>query len=127
MGGPLAPYRNIRNIPRYVLSAGASEAVPSLLESRRATIGSGGVTAPVFLIDQFFRNGHLHRLAPLGMQPADVVRFVSTAEEPTTQGVDALIDDLRSAGHGTPCAIVGVGGGVTLDTAKAIANLYTNP
>ena len=35
--------------------------------------------------------------------------------------------DVRAAGIVVPATIVGFGGGITLDTAKAIANLLTNP
>jgi len=114
--------KNIRNIPRYLIGSGALASVPSLLDARRAAARPGGA---VFIIDAYFRDSA--RLSALGIQPDDPVRFVETEHEPTTDGVDALLADLRAQGHDAPCAIVGMGGGTTLDTAKAIANLFTNP
>jgi 3-deoxy-alpha-D-manno-octulosonate 8-oxidase len=117
--------RNIKNIPRYILGRGALATVPGLLADRRR---AGREHAPLFLIDQCF-DGALttDALAPLGIQPGDAVRFVSTVEEPSTQAVDDIMHELRALGYIAPCAVVGMGGGITLDTAKAVANLFTNP
>jgi 3-deoxy-alpha-D-manno-octulosonate 8-oxidase len=120
-------FRTIKNIPHYTLAAGALSSVPDLVEARRGA-SAPRATSAVFLIDEFFeRAARAKMLAALGATPHDAVRFVRTADEPTTQGIDALMEDLRSAGHVSPAVIVGMGGGITLDTAKAVANLYTNP
>ena len=114
--------KNIRNIGRYIFGAGAAAQVASLVDARRAVAPGPAV----FVIDEFFesRAGALPDFQP---RAGDVVRYVSTTKEPTTAGIDALMADLRAQGVTAPCAIVGVGGGITLDTAKAIANLFTNP
>jgi 3-deoxy-alpha-D-manno-octulosonate 8-oxidase len=119
----MTAFQVIRNIPAYVMGRGAISLVPDLLKCRRQSSPSSGV---VFLIDEFFEGRDAH-LAPLGIEPHDAIQFDHTDKEPTTDGVDATIERLRSSGHTSPCAIVGMGGGCTLDTAKAIANLYTNP
>lgn len=105
-----------------MFGAGAASQIAALVDARRAVAPGPAV----FLIDAFFetRPSALPDLQPRG---GDVVRYVSTQKEPTTSGIDMLLTELRAAGITAPCAIVGIGGGITLDTAKAIANLYTNP
>lgn len=120
-------HRNIKNIPQYVLGDGALGTVADLVALRRVAAQEMGRAAPaVFLIDEFFEHTKAHAVQQLGISAGDAVRYIPTTEEPTTQGVDALMADLRGAGHVNPCVILGMGGGIVLDTAKAAANLYTN-
>jgi 3-deoxy-alpha-D-manno-octulosonate 8-oxidase len=79
----------------------------------------------VWLLDEYFARDAGPTRA-LGIAPGDFVEHVGTAHEPTTDGIDALVARVRAAGHGSPATIVGFGGGITLDTAKALANLLTN-
>jgi 3-deoxy-alpha-D-manno-octulosonate 8-oxidase len=80
----------------------------------------------VYFIDHFWRRdgGMVPRL-PLRNQ--DIVRFVDTTDEPKTDQIDALKIELLKSAEGRPIKlIVGIGGGATLDVAKAVANLLTN-
>ncbi|HQF56814.1 MAG TPA: iron-containing alcohol dehydrogenase family protein, partial [Fibrobacteria bacterium] len=63
--------------------------------------------------------------AALPMRPEDRLFWVDATDEPTTEGVDSFAREAR--GLALPCAVVAVGGGCTLDSAKATANLLTNP
>jgi 3-deoxy-alpha-D-manno-octulosonate 8-oxidase len=65
-------------------------------------------------------------VARLGARTSDVVRYVDATDEPTTDGIDAITSELRGLLTGLPATIVGFGGGTTMDTAKAVANLLTN-
>jgi 3-deoxy-alpha-D-manno-octulosonate 8-oxidase len=62
----------------------------------------------------------------LKIDTRDRICFVSTIEEPKTDTIDLLVEALISEGFSTPATIVGMGGGITLDTAKAVANLLSN-
>lgn len=115
--------RNVRNVGRYIFGAGAAHEVARLVDARRETVGAS--SAAVFLIDSYFETRQ-SLLPDFGIRSDDVVRYVETSHEPTTSGIDQLMRDLRDAGALNPACIVGVGGGATLDTAKAAANLYTN-
>jgi len=111
-----------RNVGSYTIGSGSISELRFLLDRRRA-LGQGYV---VFFVDDFFKNNEalLGKLAPAS---GDEVLFVSTIEEPTVQSIDEFVSLLRSQNLIEPCAIVGVGGGIAMDTAKAVANLLTNP
>ena len=53
--------------------------------------------------------------------------IVDTIEEPKTSKIDAIMSSLRIKYDKAPDILVGIGGGSTLDTAKACSNLFTNP
>src|SRR5205823_2970765 len=84
------------------------------------------VTAPgdrvVYLFDSYFSDGKLADRFPV--KAADSLIYIDTTDEPTTDGVDALVARLR--GGPAVKAVVGVGGGSILDTAKAVSNLLGN-
>jgi 3-deoxy-alpha-D-manno-octulosonate 8-oxidase len=104
-----------------MLGFGAFAALGELLDTRRT---EGG---PVFFyVDHFFQGKELARRLPA--KAADRVCFVDSSSEPTVEYMDSLADEAKAAlNGGLPCCIVGIGGGAVLDTAKAIANLLTNP
>ncbi|MGA1262238.1 MAG: iron-containing alcohol dehydrogenase family protein, partial [Ilumatobacteraceae bacterium] len=96
---------------------------PTFVDARRAV--SGKNARVVYLIDEFFRS-QPETMRRLGNQADDIVRFVEVTDEPTTTGIDAITNEIRSQLTGLPATIVGFGGGTTMDTAKAVANLLTN-
>jgi 3-deoxy-alpha-D-manno-octulosonate 8-oxidase len=77
----------------------------------------------VFFVDHYFDGRDLVRALPA--TAADRVIFVDSTHEPTTDYVDALYARVR-AELGVPAVVVGVGGGTTLDMAKAVSNLLAN-
>lgn len=113
--------RNVRNVLRYTVGEGALSGVPKLLATPRSE-GSGSV---VFFIDEFFKT-QPSIIEKLGPESSDEIIFVKTEDEPTTNLIDQMAAQLRDAGHLQPSAIVGMGGGTTMDVAKAVANLLTN-
>jgi 3-deoxy-alpha-D-manno-octulosonate 8-oxidase len=110
-----------KNIPTYTYGAGALATLGDALALRRRTPGDW---VAVF-IDEFFRDDALARTLPL--RPEDLVEYCSTKDEPTTEYVDEKAGKSRGHGSKAPCAVVGIGGGITLDIAKAVSNLHTNP
>jgi 3-deoxy-alpha-D-manno-octulosonate 8-oxidase len=57
----------------------------------------------------------------------DRVILISADEEPKTEQVDALVEEIRSTSPAGISAIVGIGGGTLLDLAKAVAIMLNNP
>jgi 3-deoxy-alpha-D-manno-octulosonate 8-oxidase len=115
-----------RNVDRYNFGSGSLGALPGHLEKRRDSARqSGQAGTAVFFIDGYFSDKP-DILARFAAQDGDSVIFVKTADEPTAEGIDMLVEGVGASGHATPCAVVGIGGGITLDTAKAVSNLLTN-
>jgi 3-deoxy-alpha-D-manno-octulosonate 8-oxidase len=116
----------VRNVDRYNFGCGSMAALSAHLEARRdAALTRQADTRVAFFIDHYFATDT--SLADrLGVCDRDLQIYVKTDEEPNTEGIDAIVAELRASGLGDPCAVVGMGGGITLDTAKAVSNLLTN-
>ncbi len=115
---------NVRNVGRYIFRSGGLESLEDILESQ-PDLSSRPV---IFVVDEFFQSER-GLVKGLPVRSNDSVRFIPTHEEPTTEYINRLYADINEKivnVQGPPCAIVGVGGGVTLDTAKALSNLLGN-
>ena len=110
--------RITKTVGEYLLAPGAIAEFEQVLRGR----ADQPTDRVVYLIDQYFADGTLMQRLPL--KPIDTIEYLDTTNEPTTEGVDELVATLSI---GTPVtAIVGIGGGSSLDTAKAVSNLLTN-
>ncbi len=112
--------QNARNVGRYIFGSGCLSELESLLKSRRSEYES----PVIFVVDDFFRDNR-EGLVELPCKSEDQLIYVDTQEEPTTDGIDNIVRQV-SRENKLPCAVVGVGGGSTLDSAKAVSNLLTN-
>jgi len=113
---------NARNVHRYIFGDGKVTELTGLLAEKRESEAD----YVLYYVDEYFRDkkgGVLSRL-PIGIN--DELVFVSTIIEPTTDYIDRLIEQLISKGKNKPYALVGIGGGITLDVTKAVSNLLTN-
>ena len=112
------------NITKYVGSyhfgEGSFSRLGEEIDCRRKQPGDYAV----FMIDHFFRSNP--DLLDLPIRDGDIVRWVDSTDEPTTQDIDRTLAALRKAGRHLPVALVGIGGGCALDNAKAVSNLLTN-
>ena len=79
----------------------------------------------VYFLDHFFDGRDLHTKLPV--EQGDHILYVDTTNEPTTELVDAMVASVRAFNPAVPVALVGLGGGSTMDVCKAVANLMTNP
>ena len=107
-------------VGRYVLGRGAFADLAEIVGERV----NGADDRVVYLVDHYFRGKELcDRLAARG---TDRLVFVDTTDEPTTEQIDALTEEARGGNGTAPVAVVGIGGGSTLDAAKAVSNLLAN-
>ena len=112
---------NARNVDRYVFGEGTISRLGDLVSSRR----DSSTAQAVFLIDEFFQDKQ-ELLGKLPVEKNDQVRFLATDEEPTTEGIDALVEEISQLGGVNACTVIGIGGGICLDSAKAVSNLLGN-
>ena len=115
----------VRNVGSFNFGRGAVADVATHVEARRTLAGIVDDRV-VYIVDEFF-TGNNALLEKIGKEDTDLVLYVPTKDEPTTDGIDAIVANIRATGFHAPATIVGIGGGITLDTAKAVANLLTNP
>lgn len=116
----------VKNVGRYNIGAGSLAELRGLLDGRRAqALARGQDGSVVFLVDEYFQS-RSELAAQLGAQDSDVLQFVGTTHEPKTGGIDDVVASLLARGKGQPAAVVGMGGGITMDTAKAVSNLLGN-
>lgn len=78
----------------------------------------------IFLVDHFFEGKELPNRIPL--RASDKIIFADVTYEPKTTYVDTLAQQLKDE-FGTVSGIIGIGGGSTMDLAKAVSLMTTNP
>ena len=114
-------YKNCKNVSYYVLGRGSVSQLATILSEKIQTNNS----KVVYLIDHFFKNSDIRSKLPCKQN--DIIIYVNTENEPYTDYINELLDYCKKELSGKlPVAIVGIGGGTTLDIAKAISILLTN-
>jgi 3-deoxy-alpha-D-manno-octulosonate 8-oxidase len=112
-------FRNFKMVSYVVYGRGSFNQLDDILIPQRKT------DAPmIFLVDHFFEGGLLVNRIPL--RGRDKVIFADVTYEPKTTYVDALAQQLKEE-FGTISGIIGIGGGSTMDLAKAVSLMMTNP
>jgi len=116
----------VKNVGSFNFGAGSFRELAALVDKRRARAAEAGADdRVVYFIDEYFagRREFIERLCAM---PGDRIEFVATRDEPRTDAIDKRVAELTAAGYAHPATLVGIGGGITLDTTKALANLLTN-
>ena len=112
-------FRNFKMVDYVVYGRGSFNQLDEILAPNR----KGGAPM-IFLVDHFFEGRPLVQRIPLTGK--DKIVFADVTHEPKTGQVDALAASLREE-FGTVSGIIGIGGGSTMDLAKAVALMMTNP
>jgi 3-deoxy-alpha-D-manno-octulosonate 8-oxidase len=110
---------NSKNILNYMFGKGAIDNLGEILDKKKSQNNY-----VIYYIDEYFQNNELIKRLPI--QNNDEVFYVQTKDEPKTQYINKYRAILIDKNKNTPKAIVTIGGGITLDTGKAVANLLTN-
>ncbi len=110
-------YKNFKLIDKIVYGRGSFNQLHSILNDHRES-------HVVFVVDDVFIGKPLEKLIPI--EAHDMLLWVSVKDEPTTYYVDELTSEARNYSERRPSAIVGIGGGSTMDLAKAISLMLTN-
>jgi 3-deoxy-alpha-D-manno-octulosonate 8-oxidase len=114
-------FRNFKMISYVVFGRGCFNQLESILAEKRRDSDS----FMVFLVDDVFESSGLIERIPLGSR--DQIILVNVDDEPKTVYVDELTDRARNFSSCLPDGIIGIGGGSTLDLAKAVSLMLTNP
>ena len=112
-------FRNFKMVDYVVYGRGSFNQLDEILAPNRK--GGGPM---IFLVDHFFEGKPLIQRIPLTGK--DKIIFADVTHEPKTGQVDALAASLREE-FGNVSGIIGIGGGSTMDLAKAVALMMTNP
>jgi len=112
-------FRNFKMVSYVVYGRGSFNQLDEILTPHRKA------QAPiVFLVDHFFEGRPLADRIPL--RGKDRVIFVDVSHEPKTKQVDALAQQLKDE-FGNVSGVIGIGGGSTMDLAKAVSLMMNNP
>jgi len=114
-------FRNFKIVPRVIFGRGCFAQLNDILAPRRRQAGG----FMVFLVDDVFQDRDLRRRLPL--QDRDLLLWVNVDDEPKTAYVDDLTATARRHAPRLADGVIGIGGGSTMDLAKAVALMLTNP
>jgi len=115
-------FRNFKTVPRIVFGRGCFQQLNDILNEKRRDNDA----FMVFLVDDVFTDSDLIDRIPIVGR--DLLIFVNVGEEPKTGYVDELADRVRTdMKSGLPDGVIGIGGGSTMDLAKAVSLMLTNP
>ncbi len=112
-------FRNFKMIGYVVYGRGAFNQLDEILAPHRKD-GS----PMIFLVDHFFQGKPLLDRIPL--RGNDKIIFADVTHEPKTTYVDSIAGELK-AEFGTVSGVIGIGGGSTMDLAKAVSLMMNNP
>ena len=112
-------FRNFKMVDYVVYGRGSFNQLDEILEPQR-----NGEAPMIFLVDHFFEDKPLPSRVPV--KGKDKLIFVDVTYEPKTTYVDSLAGQLKEE-FGEVSGIIGIGGGSTLDLAKAVSLMMTNP
>ena len=112
-------FRNFKMVGYVVYGRGSFNQLNEIIAPHRK------VKAPmVFLVDHFFKGKDLVARVPI--KGNDKIMFVDVTYEPKTTYVDSLAQQLKDE-FGTVSGVIGIGGGSTMDLAKAVGLMMNNP
>jgi len=114
-------FRNFSIVPKIMFGRGSFSQLSDIIAPRRCTPDSYFV----FVIDDVFQGKALESRLPL--QGRDLLLAVNVDDEPKTSYIDALVLKIKDYSSVKPDGIVGIGGGATLDIAKAVSLMLNNP
>ena len=112
-------FRNFKMVDYVVYGRGAFNQLDEILLPHRKK----GLPM-IFLVDHFFKDKVLVNRVPV--KENDKIIFVDVTYEPKTTYVDSIAIQLKDE-FGHVSGVIGIGGGSTMDLAKAVSLMMTNP
>ncbi len=112
-------FRNFKMVDYVVFGRGAFDQLDEIIAPHRK-----GDAPMVFLLDHYFEGKPLAERVPL--RGKDKLIIADVTYEPKTTQVDKIAQSLKDE-FGTVSGVIGIGGGSTMDLAKAVSLMMTNP
>ena len=112
-------FRNFKMVSYVVFGRGSFNQLDEILTPHRK-----GDAPMVFLVDHYFDGKSLLNRIPL--RGKDKIVLADVTYEPKTSQVDELARSLKEE-FGSISGVIGIGGGSTMDLAKAVSLMMTNP
>ena len=113
-------FRNFKLVPNVIFGRGCFNQLDEIIAGQRKNDDDW----VVFVTDDVFQGKELEKRIPLHAK--DYLLWVNVDDEPKTQYVDALTQQVREFAPTLPCAVIGIGGGSAMDLAKAVSLMLTN-
>ena len=117
----MSTFRNFKMIGYVVYGRGCFNQLDDILQPQRRE-----GKPMVFLVDHFFEKNANNLLDRIPVRQNDKLIFADVTYEPKTIYVDSIAQQLKEE-FGEVSGIIGIGGGSTLDLAKAVSLMMTNP
>jgi len=114
-------FRNFKTVPYVIFGRGSFNQLGAILSEKRQ-VQEGFM---VFLVDEAFVEKDLRNRIPA--RPEDLTLWVDVNDEPKTAYVDQLTARVMDFSSVLPEGVIGIGGGSTMDLAKAVSLMLTNP
>ncbi|WP_336513848.1 iron-containing alcohol dehydrogenase family protein [Pollutibacter soli] len=113
-------FRNFKMVDYVVFGRGSFDQLQEILAPHRKE-----KFPMIFFVDHFFQTKQ-DFLSRIPAEESDEVIFIDVSHEPKTIYVDDLTSFLKKK-YGTISGIIGIGGGSTMDMAKAVSLMINNP
>jgi len=114
-------FRNFKMVSNVVYGRGCFDQLDEILSHKRKSNDD----IMVFLVDDVFENSPLEHRIP--NHPTDMLVWVNVDDEPKTMYVDTLTKTVKENAGDQVAGVIGIGGGSTMDLAKAVSLMLTNP
>ena len=114
-------YKNYPMVSRVVFGRGSFNQLDEILAPKR-----NGRNAPfIYYVDDVFKGNHW-LTSRIMLSYRDKIIYVPTTEEPKTSQIDKYVEDIILKYSELPSGIIGIGGGIVMDIAKAVSLMLTN-